>query len=287
MSNLARDNKVLIRKVLRGIKSWLSDAEIQLYGEDVYTYFQTDFYKMNTMYKIYSHIYVHTLPDDSFIIIEDKDKVLIGVDFDKVLYGSNLYIADRGGTYIGDSLYSLATLYFNSVMYDIKTGDGDYIKLVKDLKDVFGFVINTDNTGNTDNIDELVSLLGMYNSSTPELRLERERLLDCIVKYLERQLDTAINELISRMYIRNVEIQGRDRVLLLANLNFKESRFTMYNSIVSSSKWKIARGAKNNAMSFDLSDVVSSHRSLKTRSLKVDFGVSRVSNYKSNTLYLV
>ena len=280
MSNLVRDNKVLVRKVLRDIKSWLSDAEIQLYGLDIYTYFQTDFYKSNTMYKAYSHIYVHTLPDDSFIIIEDKDKVLIGVDFDKVLYNDNLYIADFRDTSLGDSLYILASLYFNTVCYDVVRHNGDYTELVKELKDVFGFVINTDT-------DELVSLLGMYNNSTPELREERERLLDCIVKYLEKQLDTAINDLISRMYVRNAEIQGRDRVLLLANLDFKKSRFTMYNSVIPSSRWKIVRGAKNLPMSFDLSDVVSSHHSLKTRSLKVDFGFSGVSNYKNNTLYLI
>lgn len=59
MFNLVRDNKVLARKVLRDIKKWLSHSEIQLYGRDVHTYFQTDFYKMNTMYKGYSHIYIY------------------------------------------------------------------------------------------------------------------------------------------------------------------------------------------------------------------------------------
>lgn len=287
MSSLIRDNKVLVRKVMRDIKRWLSDAEIQLYGRDVHTYFQTDFYKINTMYKGYSHIYVHTLPDDSFITIEDKDSVLIGVDFDKLLHKDNLYIADFKGTFIGESLDSLATSYFNAVMYRVANGRGDYTKLLDELKGVFGFVINTGNIGSTDNIDELLSLLGMYNMSTPELLGERERLLDYIVEYLEKQLDTAVNDLLSRMYIRGAEIQGRDRVLLLANLDFKKNRFTMYNSIVPSSKWKIVKGAKNSPMSFDLSDVVSSKGNLKTRFLKVDFGFSNVSNYKNNTLYLI
>nr|DAP29976.1 MAG TPA: hypothetical protein [Bacteriophage sp.] len=293
MSNLVRDNKVLARKVLRDIKKWLSHSEIQLYGRDVHTYFQTDFYKMNTMYKGYSHIYVHTLPDDSFITIEDKDRVLIGVDFDKVLYKDNLYIADYRGTSLGDSLYSLATSYFNTVMSDIKIGDGDYIKLLKEFKDMFGFVINTGNTGNigntgnTDNIDELVSLLGMYNKSTPELSDERDRLLDCIARYLDKQLDTAVNDLLSRMYILGAEIQDRDRVLLLANLDFKKNRFTMYNSIVTSPKWKILKGAKNNPMSFDLSELVKSKGNFKTRHIKIEFNFRNVDEYKDNTLYLI
>lgn len=42
MSNLVRDNKVLVRKVLRDIKKWLSHSEILLYGRDVNTYFQTE-----------------------------------------------------------------------------------------------------------------------------------------------------------------------------------------------------------------------------------------------------
>lgn len=285
LSNLTRDNKVLTRKVLRDIKKWLSKTEIQLYGLVVHTYFQTDFYKMNTMYKGFSHIYVHTLPDDSFIIIEDKDKVLIGVDFDKVLHKDNLYIADYGGTFLGDILYSLAELYFNNVMYDVIHHKGDYTKLLDELKDVFGFVI--DNGINNGKNDELVSLLGMYNKSTPELIGERDRLLDCIVRYLDKQLDTAVNDLISRIYIRNAEIQGRDRVLLLANLDFKKNRFTMYNSIVPSSKWKIVKGAKNNPMSFDLSELVNSKGNLKTRHIKVDFNFRNVKEYKDNTLYLI
>ena len=290
MSNLVRDNKVLVRKVLRDIKKWLSHSEIQLYARDVHTYFQTDFYKVNTIYKGYSHIYVHTLPDDSFITIEDKDRVLIGVDFDKVLYKDNLYIADYRGTSLGDSLYSLATSYFNTVMSDIKIGDGCYIKLLKEFKDMFGFVINTGNignTGNTDNIDELVSLLGMCENSIPELRKERERLLDCIARYLDKQLSNAVNDLLSRMYIRNAEIQGRDRVLLLANLDFKKNRFTMYNSLVSSAKWKILKGAKNNPMSFDLSELVKSKGNFKTRHINVEFNFRNVDEYKNNTLYLI
>lgn len=286
MSSLTRDNKVLTRKVLRDIKKWLSKTEIQLYGLDVHTYFQAHQRNMNTMYERYSQIYVHTLPDDSFITIEDKDKVLIGVDFDKVLYKNNIFIYDYMGNLLEDTLHHLALKYFNNVVYnDVIEDDGGYTKVVKELKDVFGFVINTTINGGRN--DELVSLLGMYNDSTLELRDEKDRLLDCIANYLEKQLDSAVDDLMHRMYISNAEIQGKDRVLLLANLDFKKNRFTMYNSYEQSSKWKILKGAKNNPMSFDLSDVVSSHWSLKTLSLHIDFTSSRVSNYKDNTLYLI
>lgn len=91
MSNLVRDNKVLVRKVLRDIKKWLSYSEIRLYGRDVNTYFQTEVFKMNSMFHWFPRVFVNTFPDDSFIIIDDKDKVLIGVDFDKIPY-NNLYI---------------------------------------------------------------------------------------------------------------------------------------------------------------------------------------------------
>ena len=278
MSNLVRDNKVLARKVLRDIKKWLSHSEIQLYGRDVHTYFQTDFYKMNTMYRGYSHIYVHTLPDDSFITIEDKDRVLIGVDFDKVLYKDNLYIADYRDNPLWDTLHELALTYFNNVMSRIIHSNGDYIELVEELKDVFGFVINA---------DELVSLLGMYNNSISDLFDEKVRLLDCIARYLDMQLGNAVEDLIRRMYIPSHEIQGRDRVLLLANLDFKKNRFTMYNSIVPSSKWKILKGAKNNPMSFDLSELVKSKGNFKTRHIKIEFNFRNVDEYKDNTLYLI
>ena len=43
------------------------------------------------MFRWFPRVFVHTFPDDSFIIIDDKDKVLIGVDFDKIPY-NNLYI---------------------------------------------------------------------------------------------------------------------------------------------------------------------------------------------------
>lgn len=89
------------------------------------------------------------------------------------------------------------------------------------------------------------------------------------------------------MYILGAEIQGRDRVLLLANLDFKKNRFTMYNSIVTSPKWKILKGAKNNPMSFDLSELVKSKGNFKTRHIKVEFNFRNVDEYKDNTLYLI
>ena len=89
------------------------------------------------------------------------------------------------------------------------------------------------------------------------------------------------------MYIRNAEIQGRNRVLLLANLDFKKNRFTMYNSLVSSAKWEILKGAKNNPMSFDLSELVKSKGNFKTRYIEVDFSFRNVDEYKNNTLYLI
>lgn len=285
MSSLVRDNKVLTRKVLRDIKKWLSHAEIRLCGRDVHTYFKTEFYEMNSMYHRYPHIYVHTFPDDSFITIEDKDKVLIGVDFDKVLYKDNLYIEDYKWDPLWDTTHFLALLYFNIVMDTIIHDNYDYTELVKELKDVFGFVI--DSGINNGNNDELVSLLGMYNNSTQELSDERDRLLDCIAKYLEKQIDNAVDDLVNRIYIPNPEIQGRDRVLLLANLDFKKNRFTMYNSIVSSSRWKIVKGAKNNPMSFDMSELVKSKGNFRTKSLQIDFSFRNVTDYKDNTLYLI
>lgn len=284
MSNLVRDNKVLVRKVLRDIKKWLSHSEIRLYGRDVNTYFQTEVFKMNSMFRCFPRVFVHTFPDDSFIIIDDKDKVLIGVDFDKIPY-NNLYIEDSRSNSLEDVLYVLALEYFNNVMSKVTDDIGSYTKLVKELKDVFRFVI--DKGINSGKNDELASLLGMYNKSTPELSDERDRLLDCIARYLDKQLSNAVNDLLSRVYIRNAEIQGRDRVLLLANLDFKKNRFTMYNSLVSSAKWKILKGAKNNPMSFDLSELVNSKGNFKTRHIEVDFSFRNVDEYKNNTLYLI
>lgn len=284
MVNLVRDNKVLTRKVLRDIKKWLSHSEIRLYGRDVNTYFQTEVFKMNSMFRWFPHVFVNTFPDDSFIIIDDKDKVLIGVDFDKIPY-NNLYIEDSRSNSLEDVLHVLALEYFNNVMSKVTRENDSYTKLVKELKDVFGFVI--DSSINSGNNDELVSLLGMYNKSTPELSDERDRLLDCIARYLDKQLSNAVNDLLSRVYIRNAEIQGRDRVLLLANLDFKKNRFTMYNSLVSSAKWKILKGAKNNPMSFDLSELVKSKGNFKTRYIEVDFSFRDVDEYKNNTLYLI
>ena len=284
MSNLVRDNKVLVRKVLRGIKKWLSYSEIRLCGRDVNTYFQTEVFKMNSMFRWFPRVFVNTFPDDSFIIIDDKDKVLIGVDFDKIPY-NNLYIEDSRSNSLEDVLHVLALEYFNNVMSKVTDDIGSYTKLVKELKDVFRFVI--DKGINSGKNDELASLLGMYNKSTPELSDERDRLLDCIARYLDKQLSNAVNDLLSRVYIRNAEIQGRDRVLLLANLDFKKNRFTMYNSLVSSAKWKILKGAKNNPMSFDLSELVNSKGNFKTRYIEVDFSFRNVDEYKNNTLYLI
>lgn len=284
MSNLVRDNKVLVRKVLRDIKKWLSHSEIRLYGRDVNTYFQTEVFKMNSMFRWFPRVFVNTFPDDSFIIIDDKDKVLIGVDFDKIPY-NNLYIEDSRSNSLEDVLHVLALEYFNNVMSKVTDDIGSYTKLVKELKDVFRFVI--DKGINSGKNDELESLLGMYNKSTPELSDERDRLLDCIARYLDKQLSNAVNDLLSRVYIRNAEIQGRDRVLLLANLDFKKNRFTMYNSLVSSAKWKILKGAKNNPMSFDLSELVNSNGNFKTRYIEVDFSFRNVDEYKNNTLYLI
>lgn len=282
---MTRDNKVLTRKVLSYIKKWLSKTEIQLCGHDVHTYFQTDFFKMNTMCSGYSQIYVHTLPDDSFITIEDTDRVLIGIDFDKVLY-NNIAIYDYMGNFLGCTLHFLALKYFNIVMYRKVTRENDsYTKLIKELKEVFGFVIDSSINGGRN--DELVNLLGMYNNSTAELSDERDRLLDCIANYLEEQVDNAVDDLVHRMYISNAEIQDRNRVLVIANLDFKKNRFTMYDSSKPSSKWKIVKGAKNNPMSFDLSEAIGNLRSVRTRSLQVDIGFSNVSNYKDNTLYLI
>lgn len=284
MSNLVRDNKVLVRKVLRDIKKWLSYSEIRLYGRDVNTYFQTEVFKMNSMFRWFPRVFVNTFPDDSFIIIDDKDKVLIGVDFDKIPY-NNLYIEDSRNNSLEDVLHVLALEYFNNVMSKVTDDTGSYTKLVKELKDVFSFVI--DKGINSGKNDELESLLGMYNKSTPELSDERDRLLDCIARYLDKQLSNAVNDLLSRVYIRNAEIQGRDRVLLLANLDFKKNRFTMYNSLVSSSKWKILKGAKNNPMSFDLSELVNSKGNFKTRYIYVEFSFRNVDEFKNNTLYLI
>jgi hypothetical protein len=284
MSNLVRDNKVLVRKVLRDIKKWLSHSEIRLYGRDVNTYFQTEVFKMNSMFRWFPRVFVNTFPDDSFIIIDEKDKVLIGVDFDKIPY-NNLYIEDSMSNSLEDVLHVLALEYFNNVMSKVTDDIGSYTKLVKELKDVFRFVI--DKGINSGKNDELASLLGMYNKSTPELSDERDRLLDCIARYLDKQLSNAVNDLLSRVYIRNAEIQGRDRVLLLANLDFKKNRFTMYNSLVSSAKWKILKGAKNNPMSFDLSELVNSKGNFKTRYIEVDFSFRNVDEYKNNTLYLI
>ena len=111
--------------------------------------------------------------------------------------------------------------------------------------------------------------------------------IDYIARYLDKQLSNAVNDLLSRVYIRNAEIHGRDRVLLLANLDFKKNRFTMYNSLVSSAKWKILKGAKNNPMSFDLSELVNSKGNFKTRHIEVDFSFRNVDEYKNNTLYLI
>ena len=283
MGHLIRDNKVLVRKVLRDIKKWLSHSEIRLYGRDVNTYFQTEVFKMNSMFRWFPRVFVHTFPDDSFIIIDDKDKVLIGVDFNKIPY-NNLYIEDSRGNSLEDVLYVLALEYFNNVMSKVTDDIDSYTKLVKELKDVFRFVI--DKGINSGKNDELDSLLGMYNKSTPELSDERDRLLDCIARYLDKQLSNAVNDLLSRVYIRNAEIQGRDRVLLLANLDFKKNRFTMY-SLVSSAKWKILKGAKNNPMSFDLSELVKSKGNFKTRHIEVDFSFRNVDEYKNNTLYLI
>ena len=242
------------------------------------------------MFRWFPRVFVNTFPDDSFIIIiDDKDKVLIGVDFDKIPYNNlYIYIEDSRSNSLEDVLYVLALEYFNNVMSKVTDDIGSYTKLVKELKDVFRFVINSGiNNGNNGKNDELASLLGMYNKSTPELSDERGRLLDCIARYLDKQLSNAVNDLLSRVYIRNAEIQGRDRVLLLANLDFKKNRFTMYNSLVSSAKWKILKGAKNNPMSFDLSELVNSKGNFKTRYIEVDFSFRNVDEYKNNTLYLI
>jgi hypothetical protein len=238
------------------------------------------------MYSDYSQIYVHTLPDDSFITIEDTDRVLIGIDFDKVLYKNNIAIYDYMSNFLEGTLHFLALKYFNTVMYHKVTRENDsYTKLIKELKEVFGFVIDSSINGGRN--DELVNLLGMYNNSTAELSDERDRLLDCIANYLEEQVDNAVDDLVHRMYISNAEIQDRNRVLVIANLDFKKNRFTIYDSSKPSSKWKIVKGAKNNPMSFDLSESIGNLRGVRTRSLQVDISFSNVSNYKDNTLYLI
>lgn len=283
MVNLVRDNKVLTRKIFHNLKNWLTYTRVSIYGS-CSPCFMTNFCKINSVYRMYSYVYFKHIPDDSFIIIDDKDKVLIGVDFDKIPY-NNLYIEDSRSNSLEDVLHVLALEYFNNVMSKVTDDIGSYTKLVKELKDVFRFVI--DKGINSGKNDELASLLGMYNKSTPELSDERDRLLDCIARYLDKQLSNAVNDLLSRVYIRNAEIQGRDRVLLLANLDFKKNRFTMYNSLVSSAKWKILKGAKNNPMSFDLSELVNSKGNFKTRYIEVDFSFRNVDEYKNNTLYLI
>lgn len=429
MGNLARDNKVLTCKIFHNLKSWLKYTKVDI-CKSCSPYFWTDFCKINSVYRSYSYVYFKHIPEDSFVTINDmkNDRVLIGIDFNKLLFRDNIVIEKGSGLTIQKNVYNMATTYLKSVstvlkdkgkgkstlcyvdlvkelrdvfgyvvtgsssgdvytdlleilnsqttlkterqklldsiaryfsnqlddaiddylhrielfggelsdrdnillianinykkgtvtlprmsyvstgwnilkgakrnFYDInavtevlRSGKGSprendsYTKLIKELKEVFGFVIDSSINGGRN--DELVNLLGMYNNSTAELSDERDRLLDCIANYLEEQVDNAVDDLVHRMYISNAEIQDRNRVLVIANLDFKKNRFTIYDSSKPSSKWKIVKGAKNSPMSFDLSESIGNLRGVRTMSLQVDISFSNVSNYKDNTLYLI
>ena len=284
MVNLVRDNKVLTRKIFHNLKSWLNYTQFQIAGSCAIC-FWSSFCKINAVPQTYSYMYFKRIPDDSFVVIEDtnKDMVLIGIDFSTLLTRDNFVIGKASRASIQMDTNNMAKWYVKTALTRLKSRGSMYIydDLVRELRDVFGYVVTGSISG-----DVYTDLLELLDSQTT-FTTERDRLLDCIANYLEEQVDNAIDDLAHRMYISNAEIQGRNKVLVIANLDFKKNRFTMYNSLVSSAKWKILKGAKNNPMSFDLSELVNSKGNFKTRYIEVDFSFRNVDEYKNNTLYLI
>lgn len=285
MSNLVRDNKVMTHKIFQGLKKWLKYTQINIPGSCT-SGFWSKFCKVNSLSQIYSFMYFKHIPDDSFVVIDDtkKDRVLIGVDFNKLLTRDNFVIEESGGELIQNSTYHMATLYLTTALNVLNSKGISslcYVDLVRELRDLFGYVVTGSNSG-----DVLDDLLDIVNPKT-SLKTERQELLDCIARYFSRQIDSAIDNFLSRIQLFGGELSGRDNILLIANINYKKGTITIPSVGRVSTVWDILKGSKKN--SYDIDSFVAILRSGagSPRELSVVTSINNPSVYEYGTLYLI
>lgn len=283
MVNLVRDNKVLTRKIFQGLKSWLNYAKVSIYGS-CSPCFMTNFCKINSVYRLYPYVYFKHIPDDSFVVIDDikNSRVLIGIDFNTILTRDNIVIEKGSGLTIQKNVYNMATTYLKSVSAVLKDKGKStliYVDLVRELRDVFGYVVTGSASG-----DVYTDLLEILDPQTT-LKTERQKLLDSIAGYFSEHLDDAIDGYLHRMELFGGELSDRDNILLIANINYKKGTVTLPRISYVSTGWNILKGAKRN--SYDVNAVTEVLRSGSPRELSVIISIHSPSEYKDNTLYII
>lgn len=283
MSNLVRDNKVRTRKILKDFTSWLDGTEISIMSGGT-PYFWSNFCKINALTKSYFRIGFKHIPDDSYVIIDDvkKDCVLIGIDFNKLLYRGNfIAIEDRNGFKIQDSTYSMATDYLDKVSFMLRQFKNvDYRDFVVELRDVFGYTVPFSED------DMLVNLLGILDKM-PSLKAERQELLDKIAGYFSKQLDDAIDNFLSRMHLYGGELSDRDNIVLLANIDYKKGTMNIFKHGYVSTGWNILKGAKKDSFTIDSMVAILRSGNGSPRELHIAVKVDGISNLKDNVLHII
>ena len=285
MVNLVRDNKVLTRKIFHNLKKWLTYTRVSIYGS-CSPCFMTNFCKINSVYRMYSYVYFKHIPDDSFVVIDDikNGRVLIGIDFNTLLTRDNIVIEKGSGLTIQKNVYNIATTYLKSVSIVLRDKGKStlcYVDLVKELRDVFGYVVTGSASG-----DVYTDLLEILDPQTT-LKTERQKLLDIIASYFSEHLDDAIDDYLHRIELFGGELSDRDNILLIANINYKKGTVTLPRMSYVSTGWNILKGAKRN--SYDINAVTEVLRSGKgsPRELDVVTSIHSPSEYKDNTLYII
>mgnify|MGYP001022451034 CR=1 FL=1 len=283
MNHLVRDNKVMTRKIFHGFKKWLDGTEVSITIGGA-PYFWSNFCKINALTKLHFNIGFKHIPEDSYVIIDDvkKDCVLIGIDFNKLLYRGNfIAIADRNGFKIQDSTYSMATDYLDKVSFRLRQFKNvDYMDFVAELRDVFGYIVPFSGD------DMLVNLLGILNHNTI-LKAERQELLDKIAGYFSKQLDDAIDNFLSRMHLYKGELPDRDNIVLLANINYKKGTVNVFKTGYVSTGWNILKGSKKGSVDIDVVDSVLRSGNGSPRALHIAAHIDGVGSLKDSTLYII
>lgn len=286
MGNLIRDNKVLTKKIIQGIKGWLKHTQINIAGSCA-VYFWTNFCKTNAIPQTYPFRYFKHIPDDSFVVIDDtdKDRVLIGIDFNTLLTRDNFVIEKSSGASIQKDLNNMAKWYLNTAFAKLKSGGKSkstliYDDLVRELRDLFGYVVTGSHSG-----DVYTDLLEILDPQIT-LKTERQKLLDSIASYFSSQLDGAIDNFLSRMSLFGGELSDRDNILLIANINYKKGTITIPRSYVSTG-WDILKGSKKNSYVINAVVDVLRSGSGSPRELTIVTSIHNPSEYKDNTLYII
>ena len=285
MSNLIRDNKVLTQKIIYNIKNQLKGTRVDI-SKSCSPYFWTDFCKINSVYRIYPYVYFKHIPEDSFVTINDvkNNRVLFGIDFNKLLFRDNIVIEKGSGLTIQKNVYNIATTYLKTVSAVLRDegkskGSLIYVDLVRELRDVFGYVVTGSNSG-----DVYTDLLELLNSQTT-LKTERQKLLDSIAEYFNKQLDGAIDNFLSRVTLFGGELSDRDNILLIANINYKKGTISLPRGGYVSFVWNILKCAKKS--SYDISTINEILRSGSYKKLDVSVSINNRIDFKDNTLYLI